>query len=100
MLLLPESTRNRLTLGILLLVVPTGDTGERRDIEVLVVVTRFRLPERQGVDLGLGDAREDQQEESSRSPGGEAPPTRHGHPSPSARLHGTNAGDGAVSDTP
>lgn len=53
LLLWPGPVPSRLTSGILPLIGATRHTGERRDIEVLVVAARLRLPEREKEGLSL-----------------------------------------------
>lgn len=53
LLLRPGPVPSSLTSGILPLIGTTRHTGERRDIEVLVVAARLRLPERKKEGLSL-----------------------------------------------
>ena len=90
LLLRPGTVPSRLTSGILPLISATRHTGERRDIEVLVVAARLRLPEREKEGLSLWDAREHQQEEQSHTRSRQGGPSGHRHHRPAAaRRHGT-----------
>lgn len=81
---------NRLTQCVPPLVGSTGDTGERRDVEVLVEIASLRPLEREGEDLGPWDFAKNQEKVHSASQSWKTGPDRHGRQRPCTHHHGTH----------